>query len=383
MNPETIRHYQLNKQHLIYADDHDDYAAVLKGHIALHSTDYVTPYLSLWARTGNFDPSALFDDLSVNRRALRLRAFRGTVFVAHSESLADILGSGEYYQATRLAEIKRFKAGKYIDFSALEQDVIELLSGDKQMNAREMRQAVGGDMKGDVFSILLRLMEFKGILARAGQRYITDKVIRYGLMREWVPDIDYDAIDPHESLKNLMRRYIRQFGPVCLDDICWWFPLKKATAREILEHIRDELRTFDFNNRSYIMEKNDFNELNAFKPPSGGEPVVSFLPYEDHFPKAYYVRDWYISAETTPSVFHVGKLDYGQIRPSVWIEGEVIGRWEMEWTDTKKTSMKVDIIDLIHERSREREVSGLIEKRRMALEEFINNQLVPLLKGNS
>ena len=56
MELSITRLFQLAKQNLIRKVKLNEYSKLFIEHIALHSTDYLTPYLSLWARVKNFDP---------------------------------------------------------------------------------------------------------------------------------------------------------------------------------------------------------------------------------------------------------------------------------------------------------------------------------------
>lgn len=58
MDFEKIRFYQLHKQNLLTKADPGEYQKLMIDHIALHSTDYLTPYFSLWARVKEFDPNS-------------------------------------------------------------------------------------------------------------------------------------------------------------------------------------------------------------------------------------------------------------------------------------------------------------------------------------
>ena len=93
MRTEIIQHYHLQKQSLRSKISQQDFGVILKNHIGLHSTDYLTPYFSLWARVKKFDPADLFQAISKNKLAVRMRAFRRTVFVVHRENLEIIIGS--------------------------------------------------------------------------------------------------------------------------------------------------------------------------------------------------------------------------------------------------------------------------------------------------
>ena len=376
----SVRLYQLNKQKLTQKVSSDTYPDILNNHLGLHSTDYVTPYLSLWARVSNFEPGEFLDDLNSHRNSLRMKAFRGTVFVVHKDNLRDIIGGTQQFNASKIAEFLRFGSKEGKDFELLGKKISVLLSGEKRLTAREIKKELSGHMEGKYFSLVLRYLELQGILARTGQRYITDPVIRYGLMNEWIPELDMKQQNPEMAIGKLILKYIRIFGPVCLEDICWWLPIQKTIAKKIILGMKKKLCFVDFNNREYMMESSDHDQLQNFKHPIKSEPVITFLPYEDHFPKAYIVRNWFVSEETTPVVFHVERLEYGQLRPSILIDGEIVGRWEMKWNEKKKLSMTVEIIDINKNFTRTREMSTLIERKRNTLEMFVNEKLVPLMK---
>ena len=380
MELRKLRLYHLKKQNLLQKAETGAYADVFRDHIALHSTDYLTPYLSLWARIENFDPVVLFDDLNRHRNALRLRAFRGTVFVVHKDILNDVVLGLRIFLAPMMAEAQRMATKAGIDLHYLEQRVHELLSGNRWLTVRQIKKELEDDVGGEPFILLQRHLEFKNVVARTSQRYLTDKIIRYGLMEEWMPGIDFDGLDPEEAAESLALKYVQTFGPVCLDDLSWWLPLNKTKAKEMFQRLEHRLSIFAFNGREYVFDKEDHKAFEAWDPPGDGTPIVNFLPYEDHFPKAYFVRNWYVSEETTPKVFHVTRLEWGQIRPSIWLDGKIVGRWELEWTSKAKSSMRVDIVDMKEDVSLSPEIMQEIETQKNVLETFVNEKLIPLMK---
>ncbi len=380
MELRKLRLYHLKKQRLLQKAEMEVYADVFRDHIALHSTDYLTPYLSLWARIENFDPVVLFDDLNRHRNAFRLRAFRGTVFVVHKDILNDVVLGLRIFLAPMMAEAQRMATKAGIDLDSLEQRVHELLSGNRWLTVRQIKKELEDDVGGEPFILLQRHLEFKNVVARTSQRYLTDKIIRYGLMEEWMPDIDLDGLDPKKAADSVALKYIQTFGPVCLDDLSWWLPLNKTKAKKLLERLEHRLSIFAFNGREYIFDKEDHKVFEAWDPPGDGIHIVNYLPYEDHFPKAYNIRNWYVSDDTTPKVFHVARLDWGQIRPYIWLDGKIVGRWELEWTSRARSSMRVDIIDLNEEVSLSPQIQQEIETKKDALETFVNIKLIPLMK---
>lgn len=126
----------------------------------------------------------------------------------------------------------------------------------------------------------------------------------------------------------------------------------------------------------YFMEKNDYSTLIAWnlKPPQ--TPVIHFLPYEDHFPKAFFRRDWFLASAEKELVYESGAINRGQIRPTVWLNGQIVGRWEIKWQDSKKSASRIELVG-VHVNS-EIEMAA-IETQRKRLENFINDKLVPLM----
>ena len=127
------------------------------------------------------------------------------------------------------------------------------------------------------------------------------------------------------------------------------------------------------------MEKDDREKFEDFRLEDEQNPVINFLPYEDHFAKTYLNRDWFLSAEIAPLVQKEGTIFLGQIFPSVWLNGKIIGGWEMNWVDNAKSEMKVKITNIYGKLNLPRKISQLIETQRKELEDFVNEKLVPLM----
>jgi|GEM_PF-2261531 len=378
MDFKKIRFYQLHKQNLLAKADPGEYQKLMLDHIALHSTDYLTPYLSLWARVKDFDPKALFNDLHDPFNALRMRLFRGTIFVIHRENLKNIMGASKIFLNSILKQNEKFLVKSGLDLAAIEQEVVQLLSQQKELSANELKKLLPDSLKGEYLSYALRYFEFAGMLVRTNHRYLTDRVIRYGLTAAWFPEIVQNELDPEQALQSLILQYIKKFGPVCLDDLSWWLSITKTMSRKILEALSKSLTSFDFNEQVYYMEKTDLENFALFKFEQDQSEIISFLPYEDHFPKAYFIRNWFLSEEVAALVYKEGVIFRGQIFPSIWLNGEIIGGWEMNWVNNKKTKMKVAVTAIHKNKKQSAQTQDLIERHRADLEQFINEKIVPL-----
>ncbi|MCK5298094.1 MAG: AlkZ family DNA glycosylase [Candidatus Heimdallarchaeota archaeon] len=385
MRTEIIQHYHLQKQSLRSKISQQDFGVILKNHIGLHSTDYLTPYFSLWARVKKFDPADLFQAISKNKLAVRMRAFRRTVFVVHRENLEIIIGSMIHFldkhKRNNIKDMEKMGMEKGT-YERMKDDLIKLLRKEFPLSTSQIKKELSSKWSGEWVKASLHLLEFEGMIARIGQRYITDRTIKYGLFEDYIPELKRETFDTENSLKVLFRKYIQQFGPITVDDFSWWLPLTKTETKNIIDSMKDDIEEFEFNSKHYMMLKDDYKSLMNFDDSKIDFPVVNLLPYEDHFVKAYKIRNWYLSDEIFPKLNIAGTMHMGQIRPSIWVNGEIKGRWEIDFVDAKKSEMKVEIVYLEKEISKSKELTQLIEEQIQDLEHFANEKLIPLMKKN-
>ena len=109
------------------------------------------------------------------------------------------------------------------------------------------------------------------------------------------------------------------------------------------------------------------------------------------FPKAYIQREWYLDDDLKRRVYpesakyywppenpfmppakHKGMSQAGEIRPSVWVDGKIVGRWEIE-NKKDSYSIKYGIY-----RELDKDVHKIIQQKRDNLEDFINIRLKPI-----
>jgi len=349
--------------------------------MGLHSTDYLTPYLSLWARVADFEPRTLFDDLNRTRTAVRMRAFRGTVFIVHRKNVPLLMSGLRLFYSSTTTQLERFGRKEGIDLKQAEKIVLPLLAGRKLKTAGELNRAIrlglGKAFQSGVLPFILRYLEFKGLVVRVGQKHITDHVIPYGLLGDWLPEASRGTPDPDQALASLVRRYILLFGPVCLDDICWWLPVPKTAGRKALDRLKEDLAFFDFDGREYMMDRDDRRRFDRFRP-VGDASIINFLPYEDHFPKAYAVRRWFLPEDAEPLLYEKGVTLQGQIRPSIWLDGQIIGRWELTGPLRRGAPAGVRIVGLVRPSRFSKKILAAIDDERQRLERFLNHKLRPL-----
>jgi hypothetical protein len=177
----------------------------------------------------------------------------------------------------------------------------------------------------------------------------------------------------------MVLHYIEQFGPITLDDLSWWLPLTKTRSSEVLtEHLREQISPVEFEGRCHWMEKADFERFLSFEEESEG-PIVNLLPYEDHFSKSYTLRHWFLKPEVQRLVEFEGKMYVGQIQPSIWIDGNIVGRWIWEWENRDRSSGRARTAQLAEPIQKKKALMKLISTRLDELTSFMNDRMAPLI----
>ncbi|NHJ49983.1 MAG: winged helix DNA-binding domain-containing protein [Asgard group archaeon] len=377
MDDQTIINYLLDKQSLISKKPANQLSNLIHQQLGLHSTDYLTPYISLWNRIDDFDPKQLF--MALNKLDfLRKRAYRGTVFVIAKDILPILNVSSKVFATTWFKGFEKELVKMNIDFAPFTKHIKELFEKHKELTVNELKKLIEGTnlFPSKLCSLALRYYELDGFLVRTTHRYLNDRVIRYGLVEQFFPKISKNPLDVDTAFEDLFLRYLKQYGPVTVDDFSWWLPTTKTKSKQLIEKYKEEISEIKFNNQTYFIHNTDYNMLQKYEHKV--DLKVNFLPYEDHFPKSYTKRQWYLADELQTTMIGQTTMTAGQLWPSIWVNGKIIGKWEIVYQDKAKTSTKIKITHLENRSKLEQTILDEIENQRNNLEYFINEKLLPL-----
>ncbi|MFW9807259.1 MAG: DNA glycosylase AlkZ-like family protein, partial [Candidatus Thorarchaeota archaeon] len=192
---------------------------------------------------------------------------------------------------------------------------------------------------------------------------------------------------------DLIKCHIERFGPASVDDVAWWLRLTKTTVKNALKDLGKELITLNMEGADKFILEQDLEMASEISIPT--EDLVWFLPYEDHFLKAFIDRSAFISEDLQQKLFPADRKHFwpsnpdahrklpskgvratGEVRPSIWVNGRVVGRWEMDDADTGLKKIVVSLYAKVT-KSQEKQV----ERVRANLESFVNSALVPISQG--
>ncbi len=309
--------------------------------VGLHSSDPPTPFLASWARVEDFAPEALEDALYERRSLLRMIGMRRTMFVEPLDVAAIVdaactkaLVPGQRKRLVRMLEeqgIARPGRGeRWID--RVSAKTLDVLRSRGEAPARELTKEVPGLSakitldQGSTWATtvgastrLLFLLALEGKVVRARPLgTFSSGQYRWTPMDTWL-DSRMPEIDHETACAELLRRWLRTFGPGTMTDIRWWTGWTKTLTVRMLE----SLEAVDVRLGSDVgyLLPDDLDPVDEI------EPWVALLPGLDPTVMGWKQREWYLG-DLAPALFDSS----GNAGPTVWSNGRIVGGW---WQDER------------------------------------------------
>ncbi len=303
--------------------------------VALHATDAASVYLEARARMADSTPAVIEHELYEERSVLRLIAMRRTLFLV---PIADVpilhaAASQEVAERERRRTIAMFTDGGVgPDPAALlpeleelvlaavrergEATTAELGAVDPRL-AQRITLARGKSYEGSV-SLASRVvfnLALGGRVARGRPRgtWIAGH-FRWSPIERWLPG-GISPLPVDEARAELVRRWLRAFGPGTRDDLRWWTGWTVAATRQALDAAEAVEVDLDEGAIGYVLP----DDLDPVVPPG---PWVALLPALDATTMGWKDRDWYLGPHR-PQLFDTA----GNAGPTVWVDGRVVGGW--------------------------------------------------------
>ncbi|MFD6129908.1 MULTISPECIES: winged helix DNA-binding domain-containing protein [Streptomyces] len=320
----------------------DGPAGAARAVVALHSTDPSSVHVAAWARTRDeqADAASVEHALYEDRALVRLLAMRRTVFVAPAETAAVLQAACSREVAAR----ERRKLEGFVAASELAPDgaaagwlagaeeaalaslaargeatAAELAADDARLAAQVRIGGASPHARGQsVAARLLLLLAAEGKAVRGRPRGSwTSHQYRWSPLSAWLPD----GLAPWETeaaRAELARLWLRAYGPGTAEDLRWWAGWTKTqTTRALKEVASAEVELDD--GRTGLVLADDLD------PVPGPEPWAALLPALDPTPMGWHSRAWYLGP-------HRDRLydRAGNIGPSVWWCGRIVGGWAQD-----------------------------------------------------
>jgi hypothetical protein len=322
------------RHHLAPGDRAADVVELAGDLAGLHATDPASVYLAVRARAKHGSVTDVERALYEERRAVRMLGMRRTMFVVPFElapvvqaACTDAIAVKQRALYARTVE----RAGIAADGAAWLDDV-----GRETLTALEARgEAFATELSADVprlrekiaygegktwagsqgvTSMVLFLLAAEGRIVRGRPRGSwTSSQHRWVPAAAWLPE-PLPAPDAATARVQLVRRWLRAFGPGTLTDLKWWSGLTLGQVRAALSEL--ETGEVDLGGATGLVLRDDD------EPVAAAEPWAALLPALDSTVMGWKERGWYLG-EHGPALFDTA----GNAGPTVWWDGRIVGGW--------------------------------------------------------
>ncbi len=334
------RRARLARRHLL-ADPGKDPTEVAASLVALHSSDPSTVYLTVWARVRGFEVADLETCLYDQRNLLRVYGMRRTLWVVDREVLRLVDNS-----TTRLiAPAQRRRMIKVLEDGDLTDDGAAWLESviPKALDViRKRGQALGREITAEVpelaekfnyknkagqviatvgvatNTLALLALESRITRGRPVGSWLSSQY-RWVEMETWmdapIPDLRVDL-----ASAELLRAWLRGFGPATENDIKWWTGWPLRQVRRALADIGVVEVDLGHGATGFLLP----DDVEPVPPP---DPWVALLPSLDPTAMGWKDRDWYLG-EHSSVLFDRN----GNAGATIWANGNVVGGWAQRKT---------------------------------------------------
>ena len=329
------RRARLVRRHRLSPGDRTtDVVEATRSVVVLHSTDPVTVFLSVHARTADVLPADIEHELYVERTLVRMLGMRRTLFVVPRDLISVV-----HAACTRTIAARERRR--------LEQMIVdsEISTRPAAWVTRAMTAAMRAlEAEGEAFtSDLTKTVPVlaKRLRAGAGTRYETTQSVGSRVLRQlamegrvvrgrprgtftngqyrWVPtsawlDGELAEIDAAAAQAELLRRWLATFGPATERDIRWWTGWTAREARAALAVVPHA--AVDLDGATGFALTGDLDRSERM------EPSAALLPTLDPTTMGWKERDWYLGPHAR-LLFDTN----GNAGPTVWWDGRIVGGW--------------------------------------------------------
>ncbi len=314
--------------------------------VVLHATDPATVYLSVLARCGQLSIADVAAAMYERRSLVRMLAMRRTMFVV-PQHLVPVV---HHAAAVDIAAQQRKQLVKFLTtlptdppvppdvegwLDSIEASVEAALAARgaataAQLSTDEPRLRTAllpttdkkWDVKRTITSQLLTVMAAEARMVRCEPRGAwTSRAHTWEPASAWWPGGIPEVAD---ARRQLVEQYLRRFGPATVTDIAWWTGWTLGVTRKALS----ALDTVDVGCGLVLA---------GDTAPEAADPAVALLPALDPTPMGWKERDWYLPEDWRPLYDR-----NGNIGPTVWWGGEIIGGWAVRTDGTVATQLLVD-----------------------------------------
>ena len=331
-NIDQVNKFILFKQHLSENSKINDIVQISEDLIGLQSTGPTEPYLNLLVRTRNFKKQDLDTQLYDKRSLGKIRGMRKSMFILPTPLIPVVHNAVMHLTAKRVEKYLEMRKITIEEYRTLSERILELLD-EREMHTSELKKEIDSD-KGLVAVISVMNDEMKIIRSRPVKSW-KDRRMNYARFSNNYPEIDINSLDEDTALLNLIRKYIKNYGPVTEIDITWWTGVTKGKTRQALKKLEDEIISIRISELEYkhLIHESDENRIEKISSNVG--TTINLLPRLDPYLMGYKDRERYMNVKDKQFIFDVS----GNAVSVILLNGRVIGVWDI--TDKPEVQGKI------------------------------------------
>jgi hypothetical protein len=319
----------------------------------LHATEPPTVYLSLAARVEGLEVAdvdrALYDD----RTLVKQLAMRRTLFTFPRDLLPAAWGSA----SARVAGQEEARLVKDVERSGLADDGVawlakaeaavlgHLAGSNGGRTTTELREALpelagtismapGTKWGGDV-PIAPRVLT---LLGARGQIVRGRNAGHWRLSRNaWTPTTEWlgepaEPLPAEEGYAELVRRWLRTFGPGTVTDLKWWLGSTVSAVKRALANVEAVEVSLDGGGTGWVLP-DDVDDVPDV------ETWAALLPVLDATTMGWKERDFYLPPDHTPYLFDSN----GNGGTTAWWNGRIVGCWVQDEDAVVRVVLREDV----------------------------------------
>ena len=325
--------------------------AVTRAMTVLHATEAATVHLAVAARSEGLTPAdvdaALYDD----RGVVKQLAMRRTLFVFPRDLLPAAWGSA----SARVAASERKRIAKAIAGAGIAPDgeawldaaraatLARLAAGpattaELRAEVPELAGMIGGtsdksyDRPTPVAPWVLTHLGLEGaaLRGRNGGHWRLNKPT-WTIAADWLGTVD-EATDEATGYAELVRRWLRTFGPGTTADVQWWLGSTKTAVTRARADLDAVEVTLDDGMTGWLLA-DDTDDVGPV------EPWAALLPTLDPTVMGWKSRAFYLDPAHVPYLFDTN----GNAGTTAWWDGRVVGCWVQDDAGVVRLSLLEDV----------------------------------------
>ena len=321
VSADRVRAFRLRRHHLVRRAPRARLVQVVSDVGAIHAQVMSAAELSLAARLSGLRPGDVADELWDRRTLVKTWAMRGTLHLVSSEELPLYTAALSTYRPWERAYWRKGFGLEEGDIEAMLEAIPEAI-GSNQLTREELSTEVGrllgarlGDRLRSGWGEFLKPVARLGLLCFGPNR---GRNVTFVRPDRWLGTLP--ALDPDEAVRELLRRFLRAYGPAGHEDFARWFGSDPPAARRVVMSMRDELEEVELDGRRTWILEEDVAPLRRARPTS----AIRLLPNFDVYVVGSHPRPLVTPEASADLVFRKGAW----VSPVVAVGGAAVGVWE-------------------------------------------------------